>query len=208
MRCPCLPCFSDQSSKKVGPGRNHSDMCRDSAACTFRIRSDKEVDVGELAGLEKPPKVLMQAAPRIGCQLEPIHFSTPDIVLHCPTKYVHCLSNDGPRMEEAARGQLRIWVGRDDTPSLGVQVKAVHIVAGVVVRCSTKYIQLAVKRNHGVTIATCWRRWTTPQDMLCADAGPCGRLEVELKQGVVFLRPRLTREDKHAVSGHSNGEVT
>ena len=183
-------------------------MCGDSAACSFRIRSDKEVDVGELAGLEKPPKVLVQATSGIGCQLEPVHFSTPDVVLHCATKYVHCLSNDGPRMEEAPRGQVRIWVRRDDTPSLGVQVKAVHIVAGVVVSCSTKYIQLAIKRNHGVTIATGGRRRTTPQDMLSADAGPCGRLEMELKEGIVFLRPGLTRENKHAVSGHSNGEVT
>ena len=182
-------------------------MGRDSAACSFRIRSNKEVNVCELARLEKPPKILVQATPRIGCQLEPIHFSTPDVVLHCATKYVHCLSNNGPCMEEPPRGKLGIWVGRDDAPSLGVQVKAVHVVAWVVVGCSTKYIQLAIKRNHGVAIATGGRRWTTSQDMLSADAGPCGRLEMELKQGVVFLCPRLTGENKHAVSGHSNREV-
>ena len=82
-----------------------------------------------------------------------------------------------------------------------------NIIAGIVVRCAPKYVQLAVERNHGVTIASGGGRWTTPQDVLRADAGPCGRLEMELKEGVVFLCPRLTREDKHAVSCNSNGEV-
>ena len=96
---------------------------------------------------------------------------------------------------------------RDHAPSLSVQVEAVHIVAGVVVRCASKYVELAIKRNHCVTIATCWGRGTTSQDVLGAYTSPGGGLEVELKERVVLLCPGLTGKDKHAISCDSNWEV-
>lgn len=70
------------------------------------------------------------------------------------------------------RMYLAVSAGLNHLPCLRVYIVAVQLIGQRVIRRSTKHIEVAIKRDHGVAVAPLWRRRGTSEQMLGRDTGP------------------------------------
>ena len=203
MNIPAGLGLSDPGSQPLRPGGHQGDV----SGYNILPVAEDEVDVCELVGVQEATKVCDQCTLGVGGQLEPVHLARPDVVLHCTSEYEHGVPHHRPGVEEPAGWEVAVRGWRDDRPGLSVQVKTMHVIAGVVVSGPTEHVELSVVADHTVTVAPGGRWGTASQDVLSRYSGPGGGLEVKLEERIVFLGPRLPREDVETVPGHGYGKV-
>lgn len=104
--------------------------------------------------------------------LKSIHVAAAHIVINCATENVHCVANNGRRMEHSAGRHLRAGIGRGDRPYLSVQIEAVQLVGQRVVGRTTEHVEEVIVGNHCVAISTGRRRRCQPQYVFVGKATP------------------------------------
>lgn len=67
---------------------------------------------------------------------------------------------------------LTVQTGVDHFPGLRIHIVAVQFVGQRVICSATKYVEVAVKGNHSVSVASLRRRRGAPQQVFCWDACP------------------------------------
>lgn len=67
---------------------------------------------------------------------------------------------------------LAVQTGVDHFPGLRIHIVAVQFVGQRVIGSSTKYVEVAVKGNHSVSVTSLRRRRGAPQQVFCWDACP------------------------------------
>lgn len=54
---------------------------------------------------------------------------------------------------------LAVGAGLNHLPGLRVHIVAVQLIGQCVIRRSTKHVEVAVERDHGVAVTPLWRWW-------------------------------------------------